>query len=67
MLDNTPELVKFAQTLEKVCVDTVQAGKMTKDLAVCIYGDKVNNDQYMNTEPFLELLDSNLRKALTGK
>jgi isocitrate dehydrogenase len=67
MLDKTPELVKFAQTLEKVCVDTVQAGKMTKDLAVCIYGDKVNADQYMNTEPFLALLDSNLRKALTGK
>jgi isocitrate dehydrogenase len=67
MLDKTPELVKFAQTLEKVCVDTVQSGKMTKDLAVCIYGDKVNADQYMNTEPFLELLDSNLRKALSGK
>jgi isocitrate dehydrogenase len=66
-LDNTPALVKFAQTLEKVCVDTVQAGKMTKDLAVCIYGDKVNGDQYMNTEPFLELLDSNLRKALNAK
>jgi isocitrate dehydrogenase len=66
-LDNTPELVKFSQTLEKVCVETVESGKMTKDLAVCIHGDKVNADQYMNTEPFLELLDSNLRKALTGK
>jgi isocitrate dehydrogenase len=66
-LDNNAELVKFAQTLEKVCVQTVQSGKMTKDLAVCIYGDKVNSDQYMNTEPFLELLDANLQKSLSGK
>lgn len=66
-LDNNQELIKFAQNLETVCVNTVESGKMTKDLAVCIYGDKVTPDQYMNTEPFLELLDSNLRKALTGK
>jgi len=64
-LDGNPELVKFAQTLEKVCVETVEAGFMTKDLAVCIYGDKVTEDQYMNTEPFLEKLDSNLKKALS--
>ncbi len=63
-LDNNPALVNFATTLEKVCVDTVEAGFMTKDLAVCIYGDKVSADQYMNTEPFLDKLDSNLRKAL---
>lgn len=66
-LDNNAELIKFAQTLEKVCVQTVESGKMTKDLAVCIHGDKVSADQYLNTEPFLELIDSNLRKALTGK
>ncbi|WP_413585644.1 NADP-dependent isocitrate dehydrogenase [Bdellovibrio sp. HCB274] len=63
-LDNNPELVKFAQTLEKVCVATVEAGFMTKDLAVCIYGDKVPADKYMNTEPFLAKLDENLKKAL---
>ncbi len=63
-LDNNPELIKFAETLEKVCVQTVEAGHMTKDLAVCIYGDKVTQDQYMNTEPFLDKLDQNLRKAL---
>lgn len=66
-LDNNKDLINFCKTLEKVCVETVESGKMTKDLAVCIYGDKVNADQYLNTEPFLELLDSNLRKALTGK
>ncbi|KYG70675.1 isocitrate dehydrogenase (NADP(+)) [Bdellovibrio bacteriovorus] len=64
-LDGNTDLVKFAQTLEKVCVETVEAGFMTKDLAVCIYGDKVPADKYMNTEPFLEKLDSNLKKALS--
>ena len=63
-LDGNAELVKFSQTLEKVCIETVEAGFMTKDLAVCIYGDKVPNDKFMNTEPFLAKLDENLKKAL---
>jgi len=63
-LDGNKDLVRFAQTLEKVCVETVEAGFMTKDLAMCAYGDKVRSDQYMNTEPFLEKLDANLKKAL---
>jgi isocitrate dehydrogenase len=63
-LDGNAELVKFAQTLEKVCVQTVEAGFMTKDLAVCIYGDKVPADKFLNTEPFLAKLDENLQKAL---
>jgi isocitrate dehydrogenase len=63
-LDGNQELIRFATTLEKVCVQTVESGKMTKDLAVCIYGDKVSADKYMNTEPFLELLNQNLQKAL---
>ncbi|HPI39727.1 MAG TPA: isocitrate dehydrogenase (NADP(+)) [Pseudobdellovibrionaceae bacterium] len=63
-LDNTPELVNFAKTLEKVCVDTVESGKMTKDLAVLVHGDKVSADNYLNTEAFLDAIDSNLKKAL---
>jgi isocitrate dehydrogenase len=63
-LDGNNDLVKFARTLEKVCVETVEAGFMTKDLAICAYGDKVTADKYMNTEPFLEKIDENLRKAL---
>ncbi|MFN7453111.1 MAG: isocitrate dehydrogenase (NADP(+)) [Pseudobdellovibrionaceae bacterium] len=63
-LDNNADLIKFAETLEKVCVSTVEAGFMTKDLAVCIYGDKIPADKYMNTEPFLEKLNDNLQKAL---
>lgn len=63
-LDNNPELIHFCETLEKVCVETVESGKMTKDLAVCIYGEKVTNDQYLTTEKFLDALDSNLKIAL---
>lgn len=63
-LDNNSELVNFANALEKVCVETVESGKMTKDLAVCIYGDKVTSDQYLNTEAFLEAINQNLLKKL---
>lgn len=63
-LDGNQELIRFAHALEKVCVDSVQSGKMTKDLAVCIYGDKVTTDKYMNTEPFLEAINQGLQKAL---
>jgi isocitrate dehydrogenase len=61
-LDGNNDLIRFSETLEKVCVETVEAGKMTKDLAACIYGDKVNSDQYVNTEKFLELINENLSK-----
>jgi isocitrate dehydrogenase len=64
-LDGNQELIDFANTLERVCVETVESGRMTKDLAMLVFGDKVTPEQYMNTEPFLDLLDSNLRKALT--
>ncbi len=64
-LDKNQDLVHFANTLEKVCVETVESGKMTKDLAVCIYGNKVTQDQYQNTEDFLDAIDQNLRKKLT--
>ena len=64
-LDNNSELIKFCQTLEKVCVATVESGKMTKDLAVCIHGNKVTlGKDYLNTEDFLAEIDDNLKKAL---
>ena len=40
MLDNNPDLARWCQTMEKACVDTIDSGKMTKDLAGCIYGIK---------------------------
>jgi isocitrate dehydrogenase len=63
-LDGNQELINFCQTLEKVCVDVVESGKMTKDLAVCIYGNKVSEDQYLHTEDFLEALNLELQKRL---
>ena len=61
-LDNTPELVRFAETLEKVCVQTIESGKMTKDLALLAFGDKVTEKQYLYTEDFLDVLDRNLKE-----
>jgi isocitrate dehydrogenase len=59
-LDNNDELIKFASTLEKVCVETVESGSMTKDLAILI--DK--SAKYLTTNQFLEAIDSNLKKKL---
>jgi isocitrate dehydrogenase len=58
--DATPDVVKFADTLEKVCVETVESGKMTKDLAVLI-GPK---QPHLTTEQFLDALDANLKARL---
>ncbi|MBI2522677.1 MAG: isocitrate dehydrogenase (NADP(+)) [Bdellovibrio sp.] len=63
-LDGNQELIKFSETLEKVCVDTVEAGKMTKDLALCIYGDKVEPSKYLHTEQFLDELDREMKNRL---
>jgi isocitrate dehydrogenase len=63
-LDGNEALIHFCKTLEKVCVDTVESGKMTKDLAVCIYGNETKPEHYLNTEDFLSALDNNLKKAL---
>ena len=58
--DKNPELIKFSEKLEKVCVKTVESGYMTKDLAVLISKDT----KWMNTEDFLNCLDTNLKSAL---
>ncbi len=59
--DKTPEVVNFAKTLEKVCVETVEAGSMTKDLAILVEP----NQEYLTTQEFLAKLDENLQKAMT--
>jgi isocitrate dehydrogenase len=59
--DGTPELMKFAETLEKVCVDTVEAGQMTKDLALLIGPEQT----WQTTKQFLETLNGNLKKAMS--
>jgi len=58
--DQTPDVVKFAETLERVCVETVESGAMTKDLALLIGPDQA----WMTTNQFLEKLDQNLQTAM---
>ena len=60
LLDNTPELARFAATLERVCIETVESGEMTKDLAILI-GE---NAPYLTTQEFLAAIDRNLQKAM---
>ena len=59
--DDTPEVVKFAETLERVCVETVESGKMTKDLAILIGPDQ----PWLTTEGFFEAIVENLEAAMT--
>ncbi|SHG84152.1 NADP-dependent isocitrate dehydrogenase [Geodermatophilus nigrescens] len=59
-LDGTPEVTRFAETLEKVCIDTVEGGQMTKDLALLISKDQ----PWLTTQDFLAAIDSNLQKAM---
>jgi len=64
-LDNNQELIDFANALEAVCIETVEEGKMTKDLAVCIHGNKVSHgEHYLYTEEFLDAIDANLKKKM---
>ncbi len=59
-LDETPEVIKFAETLEKVCIATVEEGKMTKDLAILVGPDQA----WMTTEQFFEAIRENLETAM---
>jgi isocitrate dehydrogenase len=60
-MDDTPDVVAFAETLERVCVETVESGKMTKDLALLVEGDQ----SYLNTQAFLDAIDTNLQKEMS--
>jgi isocitrate dehydrogenase len=60
-LDETPEVVEFAHLLERVCIETVEGGRMTKDLAMLIGGDQ----EFQTTEEFLSSIDEGLNQAIT--
>jgi isocitrate dehydrogenase len=62
-LDETPEVVRFADTLERVCVETVESGKMTKDLALLVGPEQA----WMTTEQFFEAIRENLEAAMTAE
>ncbi len=61
-LDNTPEVIDFAEKLEQVCVETVEGGQMTKDLALLVGGDA----EWLTTQDFLAALDENLKKKMSA-
>jgi len=63
-IDGNQPLIDFCEKLEQVCVETVEAGAMTKDLAILVYGDQVKRENYLNTQDFLETLKKNLEKKL---
>jgi len=65
-LDNNQELIDFCQKLEQVCIETVEGGEMTKDLAMLVYGENVTKEHYLNTQNFLAALKRNLDKKLNG-
>lgn len=64
-LDGNRDLARFCEVLEKTCVETIEAGFMTKDLAICVKGtDKVTGTDYLNTFQFLDKLAENLTANL---
>lgn len=67
-LDGNNRLVNFANTLERVCIETIESGRMTKDLAICVKGGmhNVERGDYLTTQEFLEQVACNLKAAVTG-
>jgi len=63
-LDQNSALIDFCEKLEQVCIETVESGKMTKDLAILIHGNDLKRENYLSTEEFLQALKDNLDKKL---
>jgi len=63
-LDKNKELINFCYLLEKVCIQTIEEGNMTKDLALLIHKEKLNPSHYLNTEDFLDVIKRNLDKQM---
>jgi isocitrate dehydrogenase len=63
-LDDNQELIDFCTSLEDVCIETVESGKMTKDLALLIHGEDLNSSHYLTTQQFLAALKENLDKKI---
>lgn len=66
-LDGNQKLAKFSAALERACVGTVEQGLMTKDLAICVYGEKVSEKDYLTTDDFIRKIRENLERNLTAQ
>lgn len=64
-LDNNQPLIDFCQTLEAVCIETIESGKMTKDLAQLIHKEKLSESHYLTTQKFLDAIKENLETKLS--
>jgi isocitrate dehydrogenase len=64
-LDGNDALRSFAQTLEQVCIDVVESGRMTKDLALLIHGKDMTDDHWLTTEDFLDAIDGDLKAQMS--
>ncbi len=64
-LDNNQPLIDFCQTLEAVCIETIESGKMTKDLALLIHKEKLSESHYLTTQKFLDAIKENLETKLS--
>jgi isocitrate dehydrogenase len=62
--DNNQDLIGFSDALEKVCVETVESGIMTKDLALCIHGDALKREHYVTTEKFLDAIAEGISRKI---
>jgi isocitrate dehydrogenase len=65
-LDGNAELVRFCDILEQTCVEAVEGGDMTKDLASLLYGEKVTSEHYRTTEEFFETIENRLHTKITS-
>ncbi|ETO19466.1 isocitrate dehydrogenase [Reticulomyxa filosa] len=61
-LDENPALQKFCEDLEATCIESIEQGQMTKDLALCIHGPDLKKEHYMETVEFMETLGKNFEK-----
>ncbi|SDZ86119.1 isocitrate dehydrogenase (NADP) [Porphyromonadaceae bacterium NLAE-zl-C104] len=66
-LDGNQPLIDFCEKLEQVCIETVEGGEMTKDLALLVYGNDASRDTYLTTQEFLQALKRNLEKKWEGE
>lgn len=66
-LDNNQELIRFAETLEQVCIQTVENGEMTKDLALIVHGENLKPEHYLSTEEFMMAVNMNMNQIWQEK